>query len=150
LTGEKAPRTYATLKPNILQFCMSGHEIIAAVKPIDNIKRVLFCNIGAVLHALLGIHIQHHRPKRRYVLIIQPVSQCPERPGLIKRIDRDFISIQRQAPVAIGDWRLAHLNFNQASQSIPNRYNLSLWALIQSDASGWEPNSHWCYLCCCC
>ena len=57
--------------------------MIAAFKPIENIKQVLFWNIGAVLHALLGIHIQHHRPKRRYFLIIQPASQCSESPGLI-------------------------------------------------------------------
>ena len=103
---EKRPRARSALHPKIAEFLVLGDRIIAAVKPIGDLERVLPLVIGKSINRSLGIHIQQHcteRPDRR---CIQPIRQRPDRPCVAERINQKFIDIDHQRPMPVPITRL--------------------------------------------
>ena len=87
------------MNPDVAVKLVLRDHIVAGIKPGRNLKRVLPGLIGHRINPPLGVHIQKHGAKGFDLTGIKPVGQGPDRAGIAKRIDKEFIGIDHEGPV---------------------------------------------------
>ena len=99
--AKEDPGSWTPLDPQIAKGGIATDLIVAAVKPLRNLERVLPLAIGLIGDRTFWIHVEQHCRKGSDLGRIQPIGQRADGPRLAKGIDEEFIRIDGQAPMAM-------------------------------------------------
>ena len=90
-----------TLDPEVAVLVVFGDRVICGIEPRCLFKRIVALAVRLRRQRAARIEIEQERAKGTDIGLIKPPTQCGERARVTKRIDEEFVGIERQRPVAM-------------------------------------------------